>query len=183
MNIHQRFHQMCMISIAEMGAKALGCLWCFPESNWCCLAVQHLGFFANPLKSHNCWEMRWLKSPEHKVVMADEAKKILVFIRSGRGTKLGFMLNVDNVDTRVLVSVLVVPDLFFCQLDWARLINQCTNFFSCKPRLHFCHQLSSMRRAERPTNRPAKGYRSLSGGGDCFGHWGGIREWIGVAPK
>lgn len=57
--------------------------------------------------------MRWLKSPEHKVVMADEAKKILVFIRSGRGTKLGFMLNVDNVDTRVLVSVLVVPDLFF----------------------------------------------------------------------
>lgn len=54
-----------------------------------------------------------MKSPEHKVVMADEAKKILVFIRSGRGTKLGFMLNVDNVDTRVLVSVLVVPDLFF----------------------------------------------------------------------
>jgi len=27
--------------------------------------------------------LQWLKSPEHKVVMADEAKKILVFIRSG----------------------------------------------------------------------------------------------------
>ena len=31
------------------------------------------------------------------MVMSDEAKKILVFIRSGRGTKLGFTLNVDNL--------------------------------------------------------------------------------------
>jgi len=38
-----------------------------------------------PLESDDLWrKIRWLKSPEHTVVMADEEKKILVFIRSGR---------------------------------------------------------------------------------------------------
>ena len=50
-------------------------------------------FIAMKIVGNAFWYCRWLKSPEHKIVMADEEKKILVFIRSGREaqiSQLGF---------------------------------------------------------------------------------------------